>query len=146
MAPGCVGVPEKRPSKTWRDSGESGRVWGVVRGSVCACGSPPTTLNPDGPIEVTLVAHASIGPRTDRAWATLESPLRINGQVRDRALLGARHQGDSVWSEPVRWPVHVYVCVPEVAAESRNDFTREQVTIAYWGLLHQSREQAEIDY
>jgi hypothetical protein len=98
-----------------------------------------------GPIEVNLVAHASIGQRTDWAWATLEPPLRIDGKARDRVLLGARHQGGSVWSEPGRWPVHVYVCVPEVAAQSRNDFTREQVTIAYWGLLHESRERAEID-
>jgi hypothetical protein len=98
-----------------------------------------------GPIEVNLVGHASIGQRTDWAWATLEPPLRIDGKNRDRVLLGARHQGDSVWSEPGWWPVHVYVCVPEVAAESRNDFTREQVTNAYWGLLHQSRERAEID-
>ena len=43
-------------------------------------------------------------------------------------------------SEQGRWPVHVYVCVPEVAAESRKDFTRDQVTVAFWGLLHQSRE------
>jgi hypothetical protein len=98
-----------------------------------------------GPIEVNLVGHASIGQRTDWAWVTLEPPLRIDGKDRDRVLLGARHQGNSVWSEPGRWPVHVYVCVPEVAAESRNDFTREQVTNAYWGLLHQSRERADID-
>ncbi len=98
-----------------------------------------------GPIEVNLVGRARIGHRTDWAWATLDPPLRIDGKARDRVLLGARHQRDSVWSEPERWPVHVYVCVPEATAESRNDFTREQVAIAYWGLLHQSKERAEID-
>jgi hypothetical protein len=98
-----------------------------------------------GPIEVSLVCHASIGQRTDWAWATLEPSLRIDGKARDRVLLGARHRGGSVWSEPERWPVHVYVCIPQATAESRMVFTREQVTIAYWGLLHQSRERAEIE-
>jgi hypothetical protein len=99
-----------------------------------------------GPIETNLVGEASIGERTDWAWAVLESPLRtIDGEPRGRVLLGARHQGDSVWSDPERWPIHVYVCVPKRKDEMTSHFTRDQITIAYWGLLHQSRERAELD-
>jgi hypothetical protein len=97
-----------------------------------------------GPIEADLVGAASIGQRTDWAWAVLEPPLRMNRDSRVRVLLGARHR-DSVWSEPERWPVHVYVCVPKRGVEMNSDLTRDQVTIAYWGLLHQTRERAEID-
>ena len=98
-----------------------------------------------GPIEATLVREASIGERADWAWVALEPALPMIGQPRSRALLGARHQGDSVWSEPERWPIHVYVCVPEPGSETSGHLARDQVTIAYWGLLHQSRERAEVD-
>jgi hypothetical protein len=98
-----------------------------------------------GPIEANLVGAVTIGQRTDWAWAVLEPPLRMNGDSRVLVLLGARHQGDSVWSEPGRWPIHVYVCVPKRGDETNSHFTRDQVTIAYWGLLHQTRERAEVD-
>ena len=62
-----------------------------------------------------------------------------------RVLLAARHQGDSVWSEPERCPIHVYVCVPELADLTGNQSTQDQVTIAYRGLLHRSRERAEVE-
>jgi hypothetical protein len=32
------------------------------------------------PFEVNLIGHASIGQRTDWAWATLQAPLRIDGK------------------------------------------------------------------
>lgn len=98
-----------------------------------------------GPIEVKLVAEASIGRRTDWAEALLDPPLLVDGRPRSRVLLGARHQGDSVWAEPERWPVHVYVCLPEIEDETRRAFTVEEVTNRYWGLLHQTRERAEVD-
>jgi hypothetical protein len=98
-----------------------------------------------GPIEANLVGGASIGQRTDWAWTVLDPPLQVDGESRARVLLGARHQGDSVWSEPERWPIHVYVCVTQRSHETRNNFTRDEVTIQYWGLLHQTRERAEAD-
>lgn len=98
-----------------------------------------------GPIEANLVRKASIGERTDWAWVVLDPPLEVDGRSRSRVLLGARHQGDSVWSEPERWPMHVYVCLPESGEEPGTQFTRDQVTNRYWGLLHQNRERAEID-
>lgn len=98
-----------------------------------------------GPIETTFVGEASIGDRTDWAWAALGRPLAVDGQPRSRVLLGARHQGDSVWSKPARWPMHVYVCLPESDAETSSHFTREDIKVQYWGLLHQSRNRAEID-
>jgi hypothetical protein len=98
-----------------------------------------------GPIEANLVSEASIGERTDWAWVVLDPPLVVDGQSRSRVLLGARHRGDSVWSEPERWPVHVYVCLPESDEEQGSHFTRDQVTNRDWGLLHQTRKRAERD-
>jgi hypothetical protein len=98
-----------------------------------------------GPLEVNLLGQASIGERTDWAWAVLHPPLVVDGQRRSRVLLGTRHRGNSVWSEPKRWPVHVYVCLAGSDDEASNHFTREEVTNQYWGLLHQSRERAEVD-
>ena|ERR1035437_27962 len=98
-----------------------------------------------GPIEAKLVRQASIGQRTDWAWVVLEPSIRIRGESHSQVLLGARHQGDSVWSEPGRWPIHVYVCVPEQGDVTQNGFAPDQVSIAYWGLLHQSRERAQVD-
>ena len=98
-----------------------------------------------GPIEAYLLGGASIGQRTDWAWATLEPSLLVGGEAPGRVLLAARHQGDSVWSEPERCPIHVYVCVPELADLTGNQFTQDQVTIAYRGLLHRSRERAEVE-
>ena len=98
-----------------------------------------------GPIEATLVDETSIGERWDWTWAVLDPPLAVDGQPRSRVLLGARHQGGSVWSEPERWPVHVHICLPKNGHETNTHFTREDVTIEYWGLLHQSRERAEVD-
>jgi hypothetical protein len=98
-----------------------------------------------GPIEASLAGEASIGERTDWAWAVLDPPLEVDGQRRSRVLLGARHQGDSVWSEPQRWPMHVYVCLPDSGDDPSRHFTPEQVTNRYWGLLHQTRERAEVD-
>jgi hypothetical protein len=98
-----------------------------------------------GPIEAHLVSEASIGQRTDWAWAVLDPPLDVGGTTRRRVLLGARHQGDSVWSEPERWPIHVYVCLTDQDDETTEHFARDAVTIQYWGLLHQTRERAEID-
>jgi hypothetical protein len=39
----------------------------------------------------------------------------------------------------------VYVCLPESDDEMSSYFTREDGTIQYWELLHQSRERAEVD-
>ena len=101
---------------------------------------------PWGPVEVHLIGPASIGTRTDFAWADLEPPIQTDEHL-SRVLLGPRHHGGSVMSEPDRWPVHVFVCVP---SEGRSDerptrFASEGFTILYWGLLHQTRERAELD-
>jgi hypothetical protein len=98
-----------------------------------------------GPIEANLVGEASIGERADWAWVLLDPPLEVDGQLRSHALLGARHQGDSVWSEPERWPMHVYVCLPESDEETSRRFTRDQVKNRYWALLQRTRERAEAD-
>jgi hypothetical protein len=100
-----------------------------------------------GPVEADLVGQASIGERTDWAWAVLGAPIRIEDEPRTRVLLGSRHQGGSVWSDPERWPIHVYVCVPKRDSPDGivGSFDADQVRIAYWGLLHQSRERAEVD-
>jgi len=100
---------------------------------------------PWGPIEANLVREAGIGERTDWAWADLDPPLEVNGEFRARVLLGARHQGGSVWSEPERWPIHVYVCLAKPGAETRDRLAPADVTIQYCGLLHQSRERARVD-
>ena len=99
-----------------------------------------------GPIEANLVGEATIGERTDWALATVEPALRMNGDSHLRVLLGARHRGDSVWSEPERWPMHVYVCLTEPGSETSSVFSRDQVTIESWGLLHQSRGRAVVDH
>jgi len=108
-----------------------------------------TSYDPNGvwPItEVVLEARARIGDRTDLAWVSLNPAIPIDGRVRSGALLGARHVGDSVWSKPERWPLHVYVCVTNDDADDGSaDLTREQITIARWGLLHESSERAAID-
>lgn len=98
-----------------------------------------------GPIEATLVGEASIGERTDWAWVILDPPLEVDGLPRSQVLLGARHQGDSVWSEPERWPMHVYVCLPHSGDARSRHFARDEVTNRYWGLLHQTRERAQLD-
>jgi len=98
-----------------------------------------------GPVEVELARRASIGERADLAWSVLNPALPTERGGHSRVLLGARHQGDSVWREPTRWPMHVYVCLPVDGVEEASNFTRDQVTIEYWGLLHQTREQAELD-
>jgi hypothetical protein len=41
--------------------------------------------------------------------------------------------------------MHVYVCLPESDVDPSRHFTPEQVTNRYWGLLHQTRERAEVD-
>ena len=96
--------------------------------------------------EVVLVGHARIGSRTDWAWASLCRPIRLDGQARSRVLLGSRHKGDSVWTQPERWPMHVYVCIPnDDAAQNSDELSRDQVTIVAWGLLHESPERAAVD-
>jgi hypothetical protein len=98
-----------------------------------------------GPIEVDLDGEASIGERNDWAWVDLRQPLRLDGEPRVRVLLGARHRGNSVWVEPERWPMHVYVCVPKQGVGTTSShYGREDVTI-HWGLLHLSRERADTD-
>ena len=73
-------------------------------------------------------------------------PIRLDGQARSRVLLGSRHRGDSVWTQPERWPMHVYVCVAnDDAAQNSDELTRDQVTNAAWGLLHESPERAAAD-
>ena len=108
-----------------------------------------TSYDPNGAwpaTEVVLVGQARIGSRTDWAWASLRRPIRLDGQARSRVLLGSRHRGDSVWTQPKRWPMHVYVCVAnDDAAQNSDELTRDQVTNAAWGLLHESPERAAAD-
>lgn len=96
------------------------------------------------PVEVELVSRVRIGERDDWAWGHLSSPIPCADEMRDRVLIGARHQGDSVWAEPERWPVHVYLCTTDPEGEP-DVLQPDRVTIARWGLLHQSRERAAAD-
>jgi hypothetical protein len=99
-----------------------------------------------GPVEVHLLRQASVGTRTDFAWADLEPPIQRHDESLSRVLLGPRHQGGSVWSEPDRWPVHLFVCMPsDGRSEKPGRFERDGVAIMYWGLLHQTRARAEHD-
>jgi hypothetical protein len=101
---------------------------------------------PWGPVEVRLIGPASIGARTDFAGADLEPPIQTDDNHVSRVLLGPRHQGGSVWSEPDRWPVHVFVCAPwDGRSERPGRFAPDGFAILYWGLLHQTRERAELD-
>ncbi len=108
-----------------------------------------TSYDPNGAwpaTELTLVGRASVGSRTDWAWASLRGPIRLGDRVRSRVLVGSRHAGDSVWTEPERWPMHVYVCYAnDDVAEDCDELSREQITNAAWGLLHQSRKRAATD-
>jgi hypothetical protein len=96
------------------------------------------------PVEIQLVSRVQIGARDDLAWGHLTAPIPLGDVVQDRVLIGARHRGDSVWGEPQRWPMHVYLCTTDEDGEP-TALSREHVTIARWGLLHQSRERAEAD-
>jgi hypothetical protein len=94
---------------------------------------------------VDLVGNATIGERSDWAWATLDPPLFVAGKERSRVLLGARHQGDTVWPTQGRWPMHVGVCAPKDGATVDDSLRAEDVTIGAWGLLHESPNRAEVD-
>ena len=79
-----------------------------------------TSYDPGGawPVtEVTLNERASIGERDDWAWASISPPIALAGRERARALVGARHQGNEVWKQPARWPMHVDVCITETKDE-----------------------------
>ncbi len=109
-----------------------------------------TSFDPNGgwpPTEVTLLRRVQIGDRTDHAWAQLSPAIPVSSHPStevDHAILGARHQGIDVWS-PTTWPIHVFICTipPELA--DRSVFSSTEVTIARWGLLHESLERAETD-
>jgi hypothetical protein len=108
-----------------------------------------TSYDPGGawPVaEVILGERVQLGQRTDLAWASVTPPIALGDRTRTRILLASRHLGDSVWQTPERWPMHVYVCyVLDESDESSTTLSREQVRIASWGLLHQSRERADSD-
>jgi hypothetical protein len=99
---------------------------------------------PGPPIEIGLERRVTIGERKDHAWAHLSSPLRLAGTDVVHVIVGARHSGDDVWS-PTRWPVHVYVCTVPEELQDRDRFTPDQVTIAMWGLLHETLDRALTD-
>lgn len=96
------------------------------------------------PVEIELTSRVRVGERDDLAWGRLSEPIPLADGLRDRVLVGARHVGDSVWSEPERWPMHVYLCAASVDGEP-GTLAREQVSIERWGLLHQTRERADAD-
>jgi hypothetical protein len=96
------------------------------------------------PVAIELVTRVRVGDREDLAWGNLSEPIPLGDGLTDHVLVAARHVGDSVWAEPQRWPMHVHLCTTE-AEGAPTVLTREEITIARWGLLHQTRERAEAD-
>jgi len=72
-----------------------------------ACGSRHSTLTPAGDLSRPswCVGPASGSAPTGRGSFS-NHPSVLRGESHPQVLLGARHQGDSVWSEPRRWPIH----------------------------------------
>ena len=105
-----------------------------------------TSYDPNGQwpaVEVALESPAQIGDRSDWAWVVLSTPILLGDTERSRLLVGARHEGDDVWSQPKRWPMHVYVCTVQPEREASGLLNRDEVTIAAWGLLHESGDRAD---
>ncbi len=97
------------------------------------------------PVETKLHSRATVGQRNDWGWAALSEPIAVGGTLRSRLLIAARHQGDNVWEQPQRWPVHVYLCSVPPEREGAEALDVQEVTIEAWGLLHQSAERATAD-
>lgn len=93
------------------------------------------------PVAVHFLNAVSIGDRSDFRWAEVRPRVLDHRRL---VLLGVRHQGESL-DTPTRWPVHVYVCTVTEDDEQADALTKDQVTIAAWGLLHRSRESALTD-
>ena len=93
------------------------------------------------PVAVHFLNAASIGNRNDFRWAEVRPRVLDHRRL---VLLGVRHQGESL-ANPTRWPVHVYVCTVTEDDEQAEALTKDRVTIASLGLLHQSRESALTD-
>jgi hypothetical protein len=74
----------------------------------------------------------------------LAQTIRLGNYDVEDVILGARHQGNNVWA-PTSWPVHVYVCTVPSNLRDRTDFSKDEVTISNWGLLHQTLERAQKD-
>ena len=99
------------------------------------------------PTSVTLLGRVQIGNRTDHAWARLSPPVPLSPHrwtQTDHVILGARHQGFDVWS-PTTWPLHVFISTVSPELADRLVFDSAEVTIARWGLLHETLEGAETD-
>jgi hypothetical protein len=98
-----------------------------------------------GPVEATVVGGSSIGDRKDWVVAVLDPALWDPDGSIDCVLLGARHQGESVVAPSGRWPMHVYVCAPKAGVSWSGPMKADEVSILRWGLLHETRERAEVD-
>ena len=45
--------------------------------------------------------------------------------------------------EPVKWPVHVYVCTTDPALHGKDTVNKDALSIGAWGLLHRTRREAD---
>ena len=98
------------------------------------------------PTEARFGSRVQVGKRKDFAWAELIPPIqRPDGAEWSTVLLGARHQGFSVWDPPSRWPIHVYVCTTSPDHWGGSSIPVDEVTIESWGLLHETRARALVD-
>jgi hypothetical protein len=99
-----------------------------------------TSYDPNGvwtPVEVRLERAVQIGSRSDHVWSHLEHSIRLQGGQVQRVILGTRHAGFDIWHSTT-WPIQAYLCTLPLESAERIDFSPDEVTIAAWGLLHES--------
>jgi len=86
----------------------------------------------------------TIGARADHAWAHLTQPINLSGLPVSHAILGARHAGDNVWLLG-ETSIHVFVCTVSPELDNRDTFTKDQVKIDRWAILHPELSKLEIE-
>jgi hypothetical protein len=96
------------------------------------------------PTEVQLMRPVTIGSRADHAWAQLAQPINLSGLPVSQIILGARHAGDNVWLLGES-SIHVFVCTVSPELANRDAFTRDQIQIDRWAILHPSLSKKEIE-
>lgn len=82
------------------------------------------------PSTVEFVKTLRCGDRDDLVWAKSDSSLGA-----DNVILASRHEGSSLLNI-VRFPIHVYVCLPKHDGYRLSDSVpTDEISIRSWGLL-----------
>jgi hypothetical protein len=106
-----------------------------------------TSYDPGGawaPTDVQLEKPVTIGLRADHAWVQLTPSINLSGLPFSRVILGARHDGDNVWFLGEA-SIDVYVCTVSPELAILDTFTKDQVQIDRWAILHPSLSSDEIE-